>query len=391
MMVFVEVVFWLSFLCLFYNYIGFPFIMRLLSIGKKQNENCFNEGVDLPMVSVLLAAYNEEEVIEEKIKSTFKTNYPLANLELLIGSDASTDNTDRIIEKYTRLLPNVKFKRFGGRTGKPTIIDDLKKDAKGDVLILTDANVFFDQDTIFQLVKHFKNQEIALVGANILNVDIKKEGISGQEKQYLSIENKIKYQEGIVWGTMIGAFGGVYAIRKSECVDVPKNFIVDDFFLTMSVLENSKSAINELGAVAYEDVSNVMSKEFTRKKRIAAGNFQNLNRFKHLLISPIPGLSFSFWSHKVLRWIGPFFMIAGLIANCLLFQESELYKVLLFGHLLIWLIPLIDFIFGKIGIHNKLLRFVSHLFGMNLALLLGFFSYLGGIKTNVWTPTERNQ
>ena len=116
MMVFVEVVFWLSFLCLFYNYIGFPFIMRLLSIGKKQNENCFNEGVDLPMVSVLLAAYNEEEVIEEKIKSTFKTNYPLANLELLIGSDASTDNTDRIIEKYTRLLPNVKFKRFGGRS-----------------------------------------------------------------------------------------------------------------------------------------------------------------------------------------------------------------------------------------------------------------------------------
>tara|TARA_B100000809_G_scaffold144018_2_gene141552 strand:+ start:655 stop:1827 length:1173 start_codon:yes stop_codon:yes gene_type:complete len=390
-MIVVEFVFWLSVTSLVYNYVGFPILMKLLSIGKKQNEVCFTKEDNLPMVSVLLAAYNEESVIEEKIKSTFKTNYPLAKLELMIGSDASTDGTDDIIKKYKRLFPNVKFKRFGGRTGKPTIIDDLKKHASGELLIMTDANVFFDHDTVFQLVKHFKNQKIGLVGGNILNVDVKNDGISKQEKQYLSIENKIKYQEGVLWGTVIGAFGGAFAIRKSACVDVPNNFIVDDFFLTMSVIEQGKFAINELDAIAYEDVSHVMTKEFTRKKRIAAGNFQNLNRFKHLLFPPTTGLAFSFWSHKVLRWKGPFFMLFALISNVLLLQESVVYEYLFAGQVIFWMIPLFDFVLGKLGIHNKLLRFVSHLFGMNLALLLGFFTYLGGVKTNVWTPTERNQ
>jgi len=391
MIVVVEVIFWLSVFCLIYNYVGFPLLMKLLSIGKKQNKICYTQEDDLPMVSVLLAAYNEQEVIEEKIKSTFKTTYPLAKLELLIGSDASTDSTDEIIKKHKRLFPNVKFKRFGGRTGKPTIIDDLKKHATGEILIMTDSNVFFEQNTISKLVSHFKNNKIGLVGGNILNLEVKRDGISNQEKKYLTIENKLKYQEGIVWGTMIGAFGGVFAIRKSDCVDVPKNFIVDDFFLTMAVIENGKAAINELDAIAYEDVSHVMAKEFKRKKRIAAGNFQNLNRFKHLLLPPITGVAFCFFSHKVLRWKGPFFMLFALVTNALLFQQNLYYQLLFIGQLFIWMIPILDYTLGKLGIHNKLLRFVSHLFGMNLALFLGFFTYLGGIKTNVWTPTESNQ
>lgn len=390
-MVVIEIIFWLCVASLIYHYVGFPILMKILSIGKKQNANCFDKEDTLPTVSILLAAFNEEKVIEEKIKSTFKTSYPFDKIELLIGSDASTDETDAIIEKYTRLFGGVKFRRFGGRTGKPLIIDTLEKEAKGDVLILTDANVFFDLDTIFQLVKHYKNEKIGLVGGNILNLEVKNDGISNQEKQYLSLENKLKYQEGVLWGTMIGAFGGVYSMRKSLYTDIPKNFIVDDFFLTMSVIEQGFLAINELDAIAYEDVSNVITKEFTRKKRIASGNYQNLKRFKSLLWPPFKGVAISFWSHKVLRWFGPFFMIFALMTNALLFSQNVIYQVLFLGQMLVWFIPLFDYIFGKLGHHNKLLRFVSHLLGMNLALLLGSITYLRGIKTNVWTPTERNQ
>ena len=103
MMVIFEVVFWFSVACLIYNYVGFPIIMKVLSRGVEQNNMCFSRSEYLPIVSVLLAAYNEQSVIEEKIKSTFKTNYPLSKLELLIGSDASNDGTDEIIKKYKRL------------------------------------------------------------------------------------------------------------------------------------------------------------------------------------------------------------------------------------------------------------------------------------------------
>src|SRR5690606_1843765 len=149
-------------------------------------------------------------------------------------------------------------------------------EAKGEVFILTDANVFFTKDTIYQLVKHYKNPEVAQVGGNIINPEHKQDGISFQEKSYLSRENIIKYQEGIIWGCMIGAFGGCYSIRANYFVPVPPKFLVDDFYISMHVLEQNKKALNELDAHCYEDVSNKIKEEFRRKLRISAGNFQNL-------------------------------------------------------------------------------------------------------------------
>jgi cellulose synthase/poly-beta-1,6-N-acetylglucosamine synthase-like glycosyltransferase len=152
------------------------------------------------------------------------------------------------------------------------------------VLILTDANVYFEPDTIFELTKHYKNPAIGLVGALILNTNVKKTGISYQEKTYLSLENKIKFAEGVLGGAMIGAFGGAFSIRRDVYKPVPPKFIVDDFYITMQVLAQGKQAILEPSAVVYEDVANVPAEEFRRKVRISTGNFQNLREFRGLLI-----------------------------------------------------------------------------------------------------------
>src|SRR5690606_20929272 len=146
---------------------------------------------------------------------------------------------------------------------------------KAEILILTDANVYFEPHTIYELVKHYKNSEIALVGGLIINTNIKKTGISYQEKTYLSNENLIKYREGILWGTMVGAFGGVYSIRKENEHPVPKNYVRDEFYITMHVIQDGKKAITELTATCYEDISNIIKEEFKRKVRISIGNFQN--------------------------------------------------------------------------------------------------------------------
>lgn len=386
-----EIIFWISLLCLLHTYIFFPLILQILAGKKKQNRFVYKDEAELPYVSILLAAYNEEKVIEQKIRSTFKTGYPLHKIEFLIGSDASTDLTNEIIEKYQKTFPQIKLVHFKGRTGKAGIINQLALQAKNDIFILTDANVFFKEDTIYQLVKHYKNQELAIVGGNIINEQVKKDGISVQEKTYLSRENIIKYQEGIIWGTMIGAFGGCYSIRAPFFAPVPPRFFMDDFYITMHVLEKGGKAINELDALCYEDVSNKISEEFRRKVRISIGNFQNLFRYKNLLWPPFSGLAFSFLSHKVLRWFGPLFIILMLISNLFLYEKSVFYKFSLILQLILLLLPFIDSLLKKINIHNFLLRFISHFYLMNLALLLGLFKFIKGVKSNVWTPTQRFQ
>jgi hypothetical protein len=191
---------------------------------------------------------------------------------------------------------------------------------------------------------------------------------------------------------MIGAFGGVYSIRKTHYAPVPPKFFMDDFYITMNALEKGGKAINELNAVCYEDVSNKISEEFRRKYRISIGNFQNLGRYKKLLWSPFKGLGFSFLSHKVLRWYGPFFILLAVISSGILaYNQTSYYNYLFYAQLSLMLVPVFDAALRKIKIHFFGFRFVSHFYLMNLALLIGFFKYLSGVQSNIWTPTQRFQ
>ena len=387
-----QILFWLCAFLIVHSYVFFPWILSVLSKNKKQNSNIFSlDDASLPKVTILLAAYNEEKVIEQKILSTFKTNYPLDKIEFLIGSDASTDRTNSIIEKYSSQYPQIKLHHFAGRTGKAGIINELSDKASNDIFILTDANVFFKEDTIYQMVKHYKNNSIALVGGNILNVRLKRDGISVQEKSYLDRENIIKYQEGVLWGTMIGAFGGCYSVRRTHYAKVPPRFFMDDFFITMHALGKGGKAINELDATCYEDISNKISEEFRRKVRISIGNFQNLTRYAGLLWPPYKALGFCFLSHKVLRWKGPLYMLVMILSSAMLWDYSVFYQVLLGLQILALFIPLFDELLKKLNIHNSLLRFISHFYIMNLALLVGLIRFIFGVKSNVWKPTERFQ
>jgi hypothetical protein len=230
------------------------------------------------------------------------------------------------------------------------------------------------------------------------------EGISVQESAYISREVKIKNYESRIWGTMMGPFGGCFAIRKELYFKVPQNFLVDDFYINMKVLEKEKKAINYLNAWVFEDVSNNLNDEFRRKVRIATGNFQNLKVFSHFLcylVGAIPkqplqkrnfyfGLAFSFFSHKILRWFGPFFILMAIACSIALYQIS-LYKYLFLLFCFSLILPIIDFLLRKLNIHIVPLRFITHFYSMNVALLSGFFKYLKGVKTNVWQPTKRNQ
>ena len=383
------ILFWSSVFCVFHTYILFPLIVIFFGKFKKQNFDVSKD--DLPSLSIVIAAYNEENVIAQKLDSTIQTNYNLDKIEILIGSDNSNDATNSIIKKYQEDYKNIHLFEFNTRQGKAKIINQLVEVVKNDIIIFTDANVFFERNTINELVKHFDNDKIGQVGGNIINTNVKKTGISIQEKKYLDIEKKIKYNEGKLWGTMIGAFGGCYAMRKKLYKNIPKDYLMDDFYVSMHVLEKDYKAIFEPNAICLEDVSDKISEEFRRKVRISAGNFQNLYAYKHLLLKPNIGLIFSFVSHKILRWITPVFILLSILISYYLGQTIELYRQLFILQLILFVPLPLDFIIKKVGVNISLLRYITHFYSMNLALFIGMFKYLLGIKTNIWKPTERNQ
>jgi len=384
-----EILFWFCVILLAHSYVVYPLVLKMLAANikvPKPTPHCDPQ----PMVSVLMAVYNEEKVLAQKIRSVFNTEYPLAQLEMLIGSDGSTDATNTIIQQLINEGYRINFIPFAGRSGKTQIINALVPLANGSIFIPTDANILFEPLTIPNLVAHFTDSTIGLVAANILNTGLSKDGISYQEQSYIQRENSIKLYEGQLWGTMMGAFGACYAIRANLFPAIPRNFFMEDFYITLSVIQSGKKSIAEPNAIAYEDVSNAIQEEFKRKIRISAGNFQNLAIFWPLIFKPYTGAGFSFLSHKVLRWLGPFFLIIAFIANCFLFNNSLFYQITFYLQLFGFITPLLDKCFSKLNLHIFGLRLMAYFYIMNLALLIGFFKYVKGIKSSAWNPTKRN-
>ena len=385
-------IFWFCVWALAHSYVGYPLILNTIVLLKGKKEfKTFSPDDELPRLSILMAAFNEEAVIEKKIRSIFKTSYPLANIELLVGSDNSNDGTNAILKRMAAEFDQLTITLFQERQGKVSIINQLSEQAKGSIFFITDANVLFEEKTLFEAVKYFKDEQIGLVDTHMKNYGIKKSGISFQEKSYITREVHVKQLESQSFGNMIGPFGGCYGLRKELFIKVPVNYKVDDFFICMNVLAQGKKTINSIEAIVYEDVSNILQVEFRRKIRIAIGNFQNLVHFKKLLWPPFSAIGFSFLSHKVLRWFGAFFLIAALIANVFLWNYSILYKIALIAQLFTTFLPFADLFFKKFGIHIVLLRFATHFYTMNLSLLIGFIKSLKGVKSNVWKPTKRFQ
>lgn len=354
-----------------------------------------------PLVSVLMAAYNEEAVIEQKIQSLLTTRYPADRIRFFIGSDCSSDATDAIVRRYAAQDTRLHFRAFTERQGKPSIINQLSEWAFAEwpsspqhVLILTDANVLFTPITVRALMRHFADEALALVDSNIQHIGVAEVGISKTENAYIKGEVGLKHAEGRIWGKTLGPLGGCFALRSTYFAPVPTEYLVDDFYLAMRVFEKGGKAINDLDAVCYEDVSHSIKEEIRRKTRIAAGNFQNLARFRALWARwPLDDLAYIFWSHKVLRWIGPFLILTSWVSIGLLavIAPNLIFMALfLLQTAFLLLLPAIYFTLHQLGWPIGPLRTITYFNAANWAMLKGFFKYSKGITTNVWQPTKRN-
>ncbi len=384
-----EILFLILMASIFQTYILYPVFMRFLSIFFKEND-CNITLRDFPTVEIIFAAYNEEVVIQQKIESCFTTNYPKEKLSVRVGSDNSSDDTNSIIESLLPKFSSLYFKSFEKRTGKSGILNVLVKESKVDLLILTDANIIFEKDTIPQLVKTLLHNKAGACGGSIIYSQSPKKGIAAQEYTYLNFENQLKLAESNIFKSAIGLEGGCYIIKRKLFPAIPTSYFMEDFFVSLHVLQQKERVVFSEKAICYEDVSIHGKEEYKRRVRISIGNFQNLNHYKSLIFSRFFPVGFAFLSHKILRWLTPFMLLFLLLIGILLSYQGLIYTLFTNFCLLFLLLGL----FGIVFSHKewpKYLKYPGHFLYMNLALLKGFFVYLKGVKNNVWQPTPRNR
>ncbi len=373
-----------------FSYVIFPWLMKQAASKIKYEKNEYAKITVWPSVTIVFSVFNEEKVIRRKLESILNSDYPKDKLQVLIGSDNSTDITHSIIEEFVANNSNITLVKKTSRHGKLKIINELIDLTTTEHLVFTDANVFFEPITLKALVYNLLAKDAKMVCGNILKFSPKNQGISDQEIFYMNFENQLKHHESLKYGFCVGVEGGCYAILKSHFVKVPDGFLMDDFFITLDVISKGGNVLFEPEALCYEDVNDAPMIEFKRKIRISLGNFRNLKFYKHLLFPITIGFGFAFFSHKVLRWFTPFAIMFSFALTLILMLYCPFFKWVALAYSLLIVLPILTIFLEKVKLKIPFVNALGHFILMNFALLLGYFKFISASQESAWEPPKRN-
>lgn len=368
-----------------YTYAVYPLFMKLLPMKVYDNDEKYR-----PFVSVLIAAYNEEKVIAEKIENLAELDYPTDKIEFIIGSDGSSDRTVEIASRYSHMT-NLKVIDLL-RGGKVNALNAMLRVAKGDVLVLSDANTMYDNQAVKKLVGHFADKRIGCVSGQLrYKLDHASGHGAKSEGVYWKYENWVKAQES-KRGRLSGANGAIYCIRTGILEQIKPGIINDDFYVSTYVLQTGWDVIIEPAAIAYEEPNDDFQSQFDRHIRDGAGHYQAIATFWRLLL-PRKG-SFVHVSHRVIKWLVPLNLMVAFITNAILAFDTIPMAILFICQFLTYA-ALIAYYFIVIkqgrqptGIIMKLFSMLFYFMSVNLALLLGFIRLITKQQQATW-ETQR--
>lgn len=369
------------------SFILYPFVIFIISkFVKAVNYNKDN----LPKVSLLIAAYNEEKVIEERLKNIASLDYDFSKIEVHIGSDYSSDRTNEILQKKQNEYHWLKIHLFKERRGKASVLNDLIKLANYDIVVFSDANTEFKKDALKNLVYQFQEEKIGGVcGKLILTDDEVEKTESVEERKYWLYETVIKESESNL-GLLFAANGGIFAIRKKLFEQIPiKKAVTDDLFISLSVIGKGYKFVYAKDACAVESVGKDVTTEFKRKVRFSATNFQTMTLCFRSIIRQGLLISYAFFSHKISRWFLPFNLILLYLFSVLLFGKSIIINNLFYLQSLFYLLALLGYIGTKIRVKFFLFSLPYFFVIANIAVIKGFFKFLNKKHSVIWESTKR--
>jgi cellulose synthase/poly-beta-1,6-N-acetylglucosamine synthase-like glycosyltransferase len=375
-----EFLFLISLGLLAYTYAGY-FVLVTIT-GPIFRKSHFIDDNHMPVVTMVISLHNEEKHIARRIDSFEALDYPADKKELLLGDDCSSDRTREIIRERAARNPQIRLVPFDTHTGKTAVINQLVPQATGEIIAFTDANTFWEPDALRLLTRHFADSHVGAVGGRLV---LRSTTGVNTDDAYWQFETLLKKRENDL-GVQLGAPGGIYTMRKSLFHPLKSDVIqIDDFIWPVSVYWQGHIGVNEPAAVAHEEAAPHVEAEFRRKVRIGTGDFRAFYECRRLLLPWLGWVSFAFWSHKVLRWMAPMFLLTVLISNAFLLDQ-RVYRVLFGLQVAFYALGGFGWFFSKQKhLLAKICRIPYYFLGSNMALAIGFCKCATGRQKATWS------
>lgn len=389
-MKFLALLFWLCLFLVFYAYLGYGLLLWAMIKVKRlfRGKHKPASPQEWPTVTLLVAAYNEEKDIRTKIENSLALDYPADRINYLFVTDGSDDRTPELVAQH----PQIRHLHRPERQGKLAAVERAMQQVASDVVIFTDANTILNPEAAKNIARHFSNPEVGAVAGEKRVLSSEEDAAAGAgEGFYWRYENTLKRWDSELH-TVVGAAGELFAVRSSLFEAVPRDTIIEDFYLTLRIAQKGYRVIYEPEACAEELPSANSGEELKRKVRIAAGGIQAVVRLKALLNpAKYSWLSFQYISHRVLRWtLAPLSLLIILLTNMgLALMGHPLYQLLLVGQLLFYSSALLGYFLESRKTRIKVFFVPYYFFLMNYAVYAGFWRYLRGRQSAVWERAKR--
>ncbi len=379
-----PVLFWINLALVVWVYAGYPFTLHLMA--RSGSRMPLTDDRAEPMVTLVISAYNEESVIGEKLGNSLSLDYPSDRLEILVVSDHSSDRTDEIVQHTDD--PRVRLLRLPERSGKTIGLNTAVADARGEIIVFSDANAMYRPDAIRCLVRNFADPTVGAVTGESRYAEDLSDASTRNESAYWHYELRIKAMESAI-GSVVGGDGAIYAIRRELYATMDAGDL-SDFVNPMQIIAGGYRNIFEPTAVSYEGGADGFDAEFRRKVRIVNRAWHATRKMRGLLNPFRHGFfAIQFWSHKLLRWLVPVFLILLLASNLVIAGRSGIYAVALAGQIVIYGAAAIGWLLWITGAPST--RFVQIPFYfclVNTASLVGVCEAIAGKRYTMWLSSR---
>jgi len=382
-------VFWIGVCVVLYTYLGYGVVIFLLSRIKTQPKAISpQKDEDWPEATMIVAAYNEEGYIEEKIRDTLALDYPPGKLTFFIVTDGSSDRTPDIVGRY----PQVKLFHEAARRGKIHAVNRVMKFVRTPIVIFSDANTGLNREAVKNIVRHYQDENVGGVAGEKRILKKNEDNASGSgEGLYWKYESFLKKKDSDV-NSVIGAAGELFSLRTNLYEEPAENMLIEDFYISVRITMNGYRFVYEPDAYAIETASASVGEEWKRKVRISAGGFQAMVKLRALLNPFRYGLlSFQYISHRVLRWtLAPLCLPLIFISNAILAVEGlSFYRLTLALQLLFYAVGFAGYLLQDKKISIKGFFVPYYFIVMNLSVFFGFFRFLNNKQSVVWEKAKR--
>lgn len=378
-----ALIFWFSALLLFHNYFGIYLILKVIRLFQpKEKSITTGDEVSLPSLTVLVPAHNEENFIAEKIENLLTQDYPVELLDIIIGSDNSTDRTNEIVLSYSD--QGIQLREFNTRHGKQGVIDAIVPGLQTEVVVMSDANVLFAKDALYQLAKEYADPEVGSVSGELTTTLPKGGEKLRGESSYRNFENRVKYLMSQT-GYLTGILGGFFSVRQKIFCPMGEHPVQDDVVVPLYISAQGYKVVHARDSRVFEETQPTITAEFRRRIRITAFNLSSIPDFFRLAWKTGIVMFFFAVSYKFLRWFSPLLFLTLLISSFFLIGVSPFYSVfaMVYGaSLILSLLGIINIRAGKGGLLTDMYLFLV----MNIGVILGYGYWMKGI--NIYWETR---